>query len=233
MNKFLADPRNFWEDKIIQWEDSRYRYPSKGRSLTEQFVGFFSHSLRSRMDIAEKLIFPHIKGKRVVELGCGSGILAEEFIQAGAEEYLGFDIAENAIQSAYKKMSQSKYASKIRFERSDILSELKPVAADFVFSLGLFDWLTVNEMEILFSKTKGIDFLHSLSEKRVWSIQQIIHRLYVYISYGYKTGSYTPRYYNISRIITIAKPYFQKPINIYRSKKLSFGVFLTTLPIDQ
>ena len=46
------------------------------------------------------------------------------------------------------------------------------------------------------------------------------------------TGSYTPKYYNIDQIIKIAKPFFHKPINIYRSKKLSFGVFLTTLPID-
>ena len=118
------------------------------------------------MDIAEKLIFPHIKGKRIVELGCGSGILAEEFIQAGAEEYLGFDIAENAIQSACKKIAQSRYASKIKFEQSDVLSELKLLGADFVVSLGLFDWLTVNEMEILFSKTKGIDFLHSLCREK-------------------------------------------------------------------
>lgn len=232
MNKSLTDPRSFWENKILQWEDSRYNYLSKKQSPIEKFAGLLSHSLRFRMDIAKKLIIPHIKDKRIVELGCGSGILAEDFIQAGAEEYIGFDIAESAIQSARKKFVSSRYASKIKFERSDILSDLKSLETDLVISLGLFDWFMKNEIEILFSKTRGIDFLHSISEKRMWSLQQIIHRFYVYISYGYKTRSYTPKYYNIEEIIKIAEPYFQKSINIYRNKMLSFGVFLTTLPLD-
>ena len=232
MNKFLTDPRSFWENKILQWENSRYHYLSKKQSPIEKIAGLLSHSLRFRMDIAKKLIIPHIKGKRIVEFGCGSGILAEDFIQAGAEEYIGFDIAESAIQSARKKFDSSRYASKIKFERSDILSDLKSLETDLVISLGLFDWFMKNEIELLFSKTRGIDFLHSISEKRMWSLQQIIHRFYVYISYGYKTRSYMPKYYNIEEIIKIAEPYFQKSINIYRNKKLSFGVFLTTLPLD-
>ncbi|MBI4688711.1 MAG: class I SAM-dependent methyltransferase [Nitrospirae bacterium] len=233
MEKKSVNPKDFWEERIIGWEKSRYDYPTKNHPFIERWAGLLSHSLRHRISIARNLIIPFIVNKRVVELGCGSGILAEDFVKAGAKEYIGVDIAEIAIQSAVKRFVSSKYASQIRFQRADIITELKSMEADFVFSLGLLDWFEKDDLKIIFEKTNEIDFLHSISEKKPWALRQILHRIYVYMAYGHTTASYVPRYYDIAVITKIAKPYFQKPINIYRNRELGFGAFLTTLPLGR
>ena len=229
----IIDPKEFWETKITKWEEDRYNGLRREQPLIEKVAGFFSRSLLFRLEIARKLLLPFVQGKRIVELGCGSGLLAEEFILADASEYLGIDIAESAIQAAQKRVAVSKYVSRIRFERFDITSEIKSFDADVIVSLGLFDWLTKEEIKVVFEKTKGLDFFHSISEQRPLSLQQTLHRLYVYFAYGHKTGPYVPKYYKAADIIGIARPFSLKDINIYRNRKLSFGVFLTTLPIKR
>ncbi|MBT5108905.1 MAG: class I SAM-dependent methyltransferase, partial [Rhodospirillaceae bacterium] len=43
---------------------------------------------------------PHVKGRRIVELGCGSGLLARDLLACGALSYQGFDISPIAIDRA-------------------------------------------------------------------------------------------------------------------------------------
>lgn len=231
--KRIINPKEFWETKITKWEEDRYDGLHRGQPVIEKVAGFFSRSLLFRLEIARKLLLPYVKGKRIVELGCGSGLLAEEFIRADAREYLGIDIAESAIQGAQQRLAVSKYISRMRFERFDITSEIKSFDADLIVSLGLFDWLTKEEIKAVFEKTRGLDFFHSISEQRPLSLQQTLHRLYVYFAYGHKTGTYVPKYYKAADIVGIARPFFLKDINIYRNRKLSFGVILTTLPIKR
>ena len=43
---------------------------------------------------------PSLKGKRVIDLGCGYGSYARSFIEKGASYYLGIDASENMIRKA-------------------------------------------------------------------------------------------------------------------------------------
>lgn len=226
------DPKDFWDEKILKWEKSRYERPVKKDSFSEKIAGLLSNSLRQRLAIARELILPYVKGKRIVELGCGSGFLAEDFIRAGAREYSGIDVSEKAISEAQRRYLHSAYSSQINFSSRNI-SSLEQIDADIVISLGLLDWLDKNEINKIFKLAAGISFFHSISEKRPFSVQQIIHRLYVYLSYGHKTGAYIPHYYYASEIMEIAARHTEKPINCYRTRRLSFSIFLTTLPINK
>ncbi len=58
-----------------------------------------------------------LKGKRVVDIGCGDGVYSMELLKAGAREVVGLDAAENAVQCARKK---AEGLEGIRFEAVDI-----------------------------------------------------------------------------------------------------------------
>src|SRR5262249_53918579 len=53
-----------------------------------------------RVAITPELLRPYLANKRVVELGCGSGIMAGKLIEYGAASYLGIDIAKSAVETA-------------------------------------------------------------------------------------------------------------------------------------
>ena len=226
-----VDPRGFWEEKILGWEADRYGPGSPGASWLERLARRASGSLRARQAAAKDLLSRHVAGRRVVELGCGSGLLAEGLIEAGAASYLGIDLARNAVEGARARVQASPHASRIRFETGDVAA-LPPLAADLVFSLGLFDWLSLEQIEAVFASSGGADYLHAIAEKRV-SLSQWLHRLYVFLSYGHRTGGYVPRYYEASAIAALAAPHNPRPAHVLRSPSLSFGALVTTLPLPR
>ena len=222
------DRRAFWEKKILTWERDRYSEGTSQTSLLERVAGWASESLRYRISFARKLLTPHVVGKRVVELGCGSGVLAQSLIEAGAREYHGFDIAINAVEEARRKAETAGLGGGVHFEQLDVAG-LPPLEADVVFSLGLLDWLSNGEIDHIFRMSGNADFLHSISENR-FSMTQWVHRIYVQVAYGLVTKGYVPRYFSVDEIIEIAGQNTRRPVAVHRDPRLRFGALLTSLP---
>jgi SAM-dependent methyltransferase len=188
-----------------------------------------SMSLRFRVAVTPELLKPFLANRRVVELGCGSGLLAGKLIEHGAASYLGLDIAENAILRA--RECYGKNDTRIRFE-VDSVADMAPLSADIVISLGLFDWLKDEEIADVFHKSGPADYLHAIAERRP-GIQQLLHRSYVYLAYGHRTDSYRPRYLNCSHITKLATAAIHRPAYVYRSWRMSFGALISSLPIGE
>lgn len=219
--------KNFWNKKILQWEKNRYGEWCKDNSLIESLARRGSDSLRFRMTMVSNMLKENVSGKKVVELGCGSGLLAEGILKAGAVSYLGIDIASAAIAEAKQRHEKVGMGDRVQFITADI-STLSLIEADLIFSLGLFDWLNDEQIKSVFTMCPTSDFLHSFAEKKN-TLAQLLHRLYVHISYGHRTGSYRPRYFKTSELIKLAEPYCNVPVDIIRHKRLSFGAIITTL----
>jgi len=218
-----VDPKEFWENKILTWENGRYAYQVAQNSL-EGLADKASNSLRFRLQIATRLLSPYVAGRTVVDIGCGSGLVAENFIKLGAKNYVGFDIAENAVDAGNCRLQQSGISDRAYLKTAPVTS-LPEIEADVVFSLGLLDWLTHDEISAVLKYSKDRWFLHAISEKR-FSFQQLLHRLYVQISYGHKTGSYRPQYHSINEINELAGRQGIEQTFVYRNPKLSFGAFV-------
>lgn len=222
------DPRAFWEQKIIGWEKNRYGGGAAADPALEALARQLSGSLGFRLQFTGQFLADRVRGKRVVEIGCGSGLLAPTLMKAGASSYLGIDIAEAAITSAREHAAVLGLGDKVRFERSDILS-LGPLEADVVFSLGLVDWLSHAEIAHMFKISGSADYLHAISEKRL-SLSQWVHRAYVHVSYGYKSNGYVPQYHTIDEISALIRPHHSGAIHVFRDRRLSFGALLSSLP---
>jgi len=221
--------KQFWEDKIIGWEDLRYDKKETNFNLFEKTVDKTNNTLLFRLNFAFKILAPLIKDKNIIELGCGSGFLAKKFIESGAKSYTGYDISENAILRAKKLIKGHNDLNKINFFAKPIL-QLEKFQSDFVFSLGLTDWLTDEEIDHMFNVSSKCENLHSISEKK-FSFYRILHQLYVYFSYGYKTKGYSPRYLSSKKICQKLEDCTQKKTYEFRDKKLSFGMFVSTIPL--
>lgn len=223
-----VDPKDFWENKILQWETGRYKDTRHG-SFLEKVANSASNSLRYRIEVTEKILAPHVSGKRVVELGCGSGLLARPLIEAGASSYTGYDIASAAIDLAQRAAKNDSLGDNVRFFEKN-LDHLTEIEGDIFFSLGLLDWLGDSQLDHLFAIQRHADWLHAIAERRP-SLSRVLHAAYVRISYGYRTGMYIPRYYDIAEIAG-RSALLDKPVNVYRDPRLSFGAILTTLPLN-
>ena len=206
----------FWDNKILGWEKDRYILNNKKNLL---------NSVQERLKITETIIKKFISNKNVLEIGCGSGLLAEKIINSGAKSYTGYDFAASAILKAKERCKDKK---NIFFYDKSIMDIEEKNDYDFVFSLGLIDWLNRSEINHLAKVSNEKDWLHSFSEKRL-SFVQIVHKIYVILFYGYKNGMYIPRYDKKS---DIKKFFYNDNIYFFSHKKLSFGVLATSFKVD-
>jgi len=221
-----VDAKQFWETKLLGWEQGRYGSPDRPLGLLEWIANRSSSSLRFRVSIVPELLKPFLASKKVVELGCGSGLIAQKFLDYGAANYLGIDIAESAIEKARARHGKD---TRMQFQVGSV-GELPPLSADLVVSLGLFDWLTDEEIAKVFRQSGNAEFLHAIAERRP-GVQQWLHRSYVQLAYGYRTDQYRPRYLTCEHVRSLSAARACRPLHVYRSWRLSFGALLSSLPV--
>jgi predicted TPR repeat methyltransferase len=138
----------------MAWEKSRY-------SLLSQFNPF-SWTVQRRMSAARRLLRDDFKRRsRILDLGCGSGLLAQAILDDPARRYNGVDFSKAAVSAARRRFSDR--ADRIRFEQRDVLDGPGWEAPLIVF-LGLLDWLDEREMLLLFRKLKGETLCFSFTE---------------------------------------------------------------------
>lgn len=222
----MSYAQNFWEDKILRWENDRYQQ-STSSSLLENLATRASNSLRFRQELAIKLLAPIVKGKSVIEYGCGSALMSETLIKLGARDYTGYDIASNAIMNAISRVKKAGIEKQVKPRQGNVLDVAK-AEGDIVFSLGLIDWLSPQETKHLYYLSAGRMALHAISERRQ-SFAQYCHRLYVYVAYGWKSRGYAPQYSSTPEMRALALTQGLELPHVVRDPQLSFSTFLVNL----
>jgi malonyl-CoA O-methyltransferase len=88
-----------------------------------------SNPIKSASDETIKKLLPDLKGKLIVDAGCGSGYFCKYAEQAGASEIIGIDFSANMIEQAKRICAYTKFIV------SDIQNvELKESSADVIIS---------------------------------------------------------------------------------------------------
>ena len=221
------DKKSFWENKIQTWEIKRYGNRSEIIDGGDRSSSIAGSSLQFRFEKAAEILKPSIQGKRILDLGCGTGLFYEELVKTNFSHYTGVDLAESAIDEANSKIKGTEKEEKCTLHSGNLIG-FEFADCDIVTALGVFDWLNHDEIKELFKKTYPRPFLFSISEKRV-SFTRWIHSIYVFLSYGWKSEGYVPRYQTTDEILRIAESVGYKDIQIYRHKRLRFGTLLYKL----
>lgn len=84
--------------------------------------------------------FPSVKGKKVLEIGCGMGTTAINFLRAGAEKVTAVDVSEKSLEMAKKQAEVYGFSDRIQFylANAEELSKTVPKEEyDFIFSFGV------------------------------------------------------------------------------------------------
>lgn len=218
------DPSTFWNNKILQWEKDKY--------FTHRTIVFsfdVNSSIKKRIELARTVLKDSVSGRTVLELGCGSALLMEDILSFGAKKYIGVDISATAINAAKSRVSASENSSKVELINKNI-TELPPMKADICFSLGLFDWLKLEDISMLHEKTQAEFYFHTFSEKKKFSLTQIFHRVYVYFMYGHRNNRYVPQYHSEDEITKALNPDLKTNSHYFRHPELSFGCLVYKLP---
>lgn len=220
-----SDLKDFWEETIKDWDANRHGANKKAMPLLYRLTHTPSAAVRFRKHVVLEHLKEHVKGKRVIELGCGTGRISQQIIECGAISYLGYDIADNAVAMAQQSIENSSTDGRIRFQQSDI-GELPPLDADFIFSMGLFPWLKDEQINHLFAISGKADFLHTSNERGL-NLRQKLRGLHQRLT---GTEKYQVTLRNADIIFNTAQHHGWKHLYVFRHKNLATLSCLSSLP---
>ncbi len=98
----------------------------------------FRRGLFTRIDRAAGIIRRYDQ-PRVLDVGCGSGRVAEVLLKAGVGEYVGCDFSEDMLELAGKRLAP--FSDRVKLVTGDFLQLELDGAFDVIVGLGLFDYL--------------------------------------------------------------------------------------------
>lgn len=169
--------KEYWNKKIIIWEKSSYQGNSKDLSFVEKIATKFRKPIRKRKEILLGILKDRVKGKTIVELGCGSGGLCFDLLELGATKVIGIDIANEAINIANIKAEELGVNNVCEFYVSDAGKDMDIPSADIVIGLGFIDYLCLPDLRKLLTQLK-CEFIFSFPEKKTNFIN-ILHYFYL------------------------------------------------------
>ncbi len=89
-----------------------------------------------------------LKGRSVLDIGCGEGYCARELKRRGAGEYLAVDLSSNMIEAAKARELIDQYG--IEYLAENIVRFKPQREFDLCIAVFLFNYLTVEEMQQVF-----------------------------------------------------------------------------------
>ena len=119
--------------------------------LNKKDVTYFNYSKEQNKKFWRRLnVAPNLKGKSVLDFGCGHGALSIDLALSGAKLIYGIDLEEKPLEFANINLKRNYHSFKeiIKFEKIDILETNINQKFDFVVSKDTFEH-TTNLPEVL------------------------------------------------------------------------------------
>jgi len=97
-------------------------------------------SVRMRFDLAFEIL-GDLKGKSVLDIGCGSGRYMFRAAQNNADYIAGIDAAPGALDEARKIAADLGIEKRMKFVEGDFLERVPDRKFDVIFAVGYFDYI--------------------------------------------------------------------------------------------
>ena len=82
-----------------------------------------------------------VTGKKVLDVGCGSGVYSVDFARRGAERVVGVDFSGNMLEIARQEAQQHGIAERCDFIQADFLDLELDEKFDISVAMGVFDYV--------------------------------------------------------------------------------------------
>lgn len=130
--------REFFERYAADFD---HIYDDAGKGPLGRFVDvYLRKELRGRFEKAFAALEP-IRGRSLLDAGCGGGRYAIPAAKAGASEVLGVDFSEAMLELARRKAAAEGVSDVCRFVSGDLLTYPLPEKGfDYSIAIGLFDY---------------------------------------------------------------------------------------------
>jgi 2-polyprenyl-3-methyl-5-hydroxy-6-metoxy-1,4-benzoquinol methylase len=86
-----------------------------------------------------------VKGKSVLDIGCGSGIYSADFARRGAARVLGVDLSSNMLELAREEAAAQGVSDVCEFRRQNFVEAEFDEKFDVSIAMGVFDYLPAPE----------------------------------------------------------------------------------------
>jgi 2-polyprenyl-3-methyl-5-hydroxy-6-metoxy-1,4-benzoquinol methylase len=131
--------------------------------------------IQERFDLTFARCGP-LEGKRVLDIGCGSGRYAVRFAQEGAAEVVGIDLSRRMLELAEAHARSAGVADRCRFECVDFAQAAFRDPFDMMTAIGLFDY--VADPEPLLGKMRGLLRGRAFASFPMrWQVRALLRRL--------------------------------------------------------
>ncbi|MCR5275055.1 MAG: class I SAM-dependent methyltransferase [Clostridiales bacterium] len=124
--RIIAKNKQYWDDHADLWFGAT-SLPQYGvRFITEDELHFFSD----------------VKGKKVLEICCGSGHSLKYLAERGASELWGLDLSQKQLDNAEKLLSENGCSSRLICAPMEAECDIPHEYFDYVFSIYGIGWTT-------------------------------------------------------------------------------------------
>jgi len=176
MKSETAGTQRYFDSVPKRW-DALYSHEN-------QFKYLINNWLRKGLYERHRLTFEHcgdLSGKRVLDIGCGTGRYSIECVRRGAAHVVGIDFAPSMIEFSREVAQQLNVADKCEFICADFLAYPFEESFDIVLALGVFDY--IKEPEPMFKKIATLSprkFVASFPKYTpFWNIQRKIRYYWI------------------------------------------------------
>jgi len=132
------------EEKIARWFDKRSRgfdalYTGKRHPFLVVMDRIFRKNIPERFYRTGQVLSP-LEGKRILDVGCGSGQYAVSFALSGAREVVGIDVSPVMLDMARRLAVEKGVSESCRFIDGEIMQSRIEGPFDHAIAIGFFDY---------------------------------------------------------------------------------------------
>jgi ubiquinone/menaquinone biosynthesis C-methylase UbiE len=132
--------------KKRQFKEKKIRDEVWEKTGWGKVASWYDNTISAERSTQKDLILPEllkflpleqIKGKRILDLGCGTGFFLKEYMRGGADKALGLDIDKELLELAQENLREEVKGGKVSFMQGDA-SDLKGIgneSFDIVMSI--------------------------------------------------------------------------------------------------
>ncbi len=113
---------------------------SDGSEFNTWFNRRFRKPIFERFDLVDQLM-GDIKGKNVLDIGCGSGVYIVNFAAKGAAFVLGVDFSQPMLDIAKRRVESQNFSTQCEFRVANFLETDFNQKFDVTIAIGVFDYL--------------------------------------------------------------------------------------------